>query len=412
MAFLRSLLDDPFLLILWLFSAPSVLAALQLVAVAWRSRARLRENPLQSWQKRLVDRAAFLVAIPPGVVVHEFGHAVATWLFGGRIVDFGYGFYWGYVAPEGTFTAAQYWLISLAGTLGTLVYALALWLLLRGRRSDALRYFGIRALRTHLYYGLIYYPIFSALSFIGDWRTIYNFRATPLLSGATAVIHLGLLGAFLWADRRGRFEMRAMASLAAQRKMSVLEAEAAANPQDERLQLQRIQAIAQGGANNEATHHLRAFLRQYPRSAEGYLLMALLQSQGRERLPRSAGESAQKALALGLAQPVDVARAHQIIGWHNLDMERPEAAVEHFNRALERMDKIDSPLLAGLLYYDRARAQRRLAHYKAAYQDVQQAISLARLAGQEDHLAIFERERETIERHAGRSLGPSQAGAS
>jgi tetratricopeptide (TPR) repeat protein len=412
MAFLRSLLDNPLFLIFWLLSAANAVAALRLLRVIRRGWRELGRDPLQPWKAALMERAAFLIAIPPGVFIHELGHALATWLFGGRIVEFGYGFYWGYVRPEGVFSAEQRWFLSLAGTLGTLLYGLGLWLAFRRGRSAAARFFGLRAFRTHLYYALVYYPVFTLFTFIGDWRTIYNFGATPLLSGVTAVAHAGALAAFLWADRRGYFEMRALDSLAEQSKLGALEAQALNNPQDDNLQLQRIEAIRLGVATNEALHQMRQFLRRRPDSAEGHLQMALLQSQGQPRVPRAASQSATTALSLGLSRPVGRALAHQVIGRHSLDMERPDEAAEHFNEALATIEASEAPSLAGPILYFRAMAHRRKGRYQLALADVQQAIAHARHSGQEEQLAAFERERETIQRHAGSSLGSSPANPS
>jgi tetratricopeptide (TPR) repeat protein len=407
MAFLRSLLDNPLFLIFWLLSAANAVAALRLAGLIRRKWAELRQDPLQPWKMALAERAAFLIAIPPGVIIHELGHAVATWLFGGRITEFGYGFYWGYVRPEGTFSPPQLWLISLAGTIGTLLYGLGLWLALRGQQAAVWRFFGLRAFRFHLYYALIYYPIFTLVTFIGDWHTIYNFGATPALSAATAVAHVGALVAFLWADRRGLFEMRAADTAAEHTRLGELEAQARANPQDDELQLQRIEAIRAGGATNEAMHQLRAFLQRRPNSAQGHLQMALLLSQGQPRVLRGASQSAETALNLGLTSPSAVALAHQVIGRHSLDMERPDEAVAHFDEALAALGTSERSQIAGVLYYFRATAQRRKGRLTLAFADIQQAIGHARRGGQPEQLAAFERERETIERHAGRSLSSS-----
>lgn len=99
------------------------------------------------------------------------------------MVSCGYGFYWGFVEQDRLFLASQEWFIKLAGTLGSLVFTAVLFFLLYRNQSQTLRYFARQSLKTLSYYTLIYYPIFSAVTFIGDWRVIYDFGSTPLLSG-------------------------------------------------------------------------------------------------------------------------------------------------------------------------------------------------------------------------------------
>src|SRR5690606_35106961 len=88
--------------------------------------------------------------------------------------------------------------------------------LLRRNSSRTVQFFGLRAFRFQIYFSLIYYPIFTLFLPIGDWRTIYNFSATPVLSGITAAIHALLLFLFWRADRAGAFEMIAFDSMAEQ----------------------------------------------------------------------------------------------------------------------------------------------------------------------------------------------------
>ena len=93
----------------------------------WQS---LHEEPLTRAKKHLAEQASFFIGVPPGVAIHEFCHALATWLFGGKIVDFGYGVFWGYVVPVGNFAAWQHWFIAVAGTLGNLLYGSVLYFVL------------------------------------------------------------------------------------------------------------------------------------------------------------------------------------------------------------------------------------------------------------------------------------------
>ena len=185
--------DNPLAMLFIVISLLNVYYALRIGGSIRQRWAEFQREPLQMWQKRQIDQAAFFLGIPLGVLVHELAHALAIWFFGGRVVDAGYGFYWGYVMPDRFFTPSQGWLISIAGTIGSLVYGIVAWLLFRRIQRSTYQYFALRVLRVHLIYSLVFYPVFTLVTFVGDWRTIYDFSATPLLSGITLVVHLGAL---------------------------------------------------------------------------------------------------------------------------------------------------------------------------------------------------------------------------
>ena len=408
MEFFQRLFRDPISLIFTLISLAYFVRGLRLAHEGWRRRDKLGQEPLTSWKQQWAERAAFYVAVPPGVLVHELGHAVAVWLFGGRVAEFGFGFYWGYVLPEGSFTAAEDWIISIAGTVGTLLYALAVWLLLRRREASPWRYFGLRTLRFHIYYALVYYPLFTLITFIGDWRTIYNFNATPALSGATLAVHLTSLAAFWWSDRQGWYEMPTFRSAAEQAELSELRERAARQPGDHGLQLRLIDALRRSGAHKEAREQLGTFLAENPRSAEGHLVMAALQSEHKRFSPAAVEKHAERALQLGLAGPTNTAYAHSLLGQHCLQREREEEAIRHLNQAINMIETAVAPegepaahkQNVAHLYYLRALAHRRKGRYDAAHEDVQEAIR--RAGGAERAPELYENERRTIQRQAER----------
>ncbi|MDX1687494.1 MAG: M50 family metallopeptidase [Candidatus Promineifilaceae bacterium] len=408
MEFFQRLFGDPISLIFTLISLAYFVRGLGLAREGWRRRDELGQEPLTPWKKQWAERAAFYVAVPPGVLIHELGHAAAVWLFGGRVAEFGFGFYWGYVLPAGSFTAPEDWFISLAGTLGTLVYALVLWLILRRSKHSPWRYTGLRTLRFHFYYALVYYPVFTLITFIGDWRTIYNFDATPVLSGVTLATHLSALGAFWWTDRQGWYEMPTFRSAEEQAELSDLREQAARLPHDHGLQLRLIDALRRSGAHKEAQEQLRAFLADNPHSAEGHLIMAALESEQNRFSPKSVEKHAERALQLGLPGPTNAAYAHSLLGQHYLQREREEEAIRQLNQAINMIEKAVGPAgepaphqqNVAHLYYLRALAHRRQGRYEAAYQDVQKAIDRAGGAGQAPDL--YENERKTIERQAER----------
>lgn len=356
---------------------------LQLTAVIWRQWSELTRFPLTSHKKKLADRAAFFIAVPVGVLVHELGHAVAVWLSGGQVVEFGYRVFWGFVRPAGSFTTAQNWFIAVAGTLGSLAFGLAVWLAGRRATSASIRYFALRAFRFQIYFSLLYYPIFTLFGLFGDWVTIYNFNSTPLLSGATAVCHAVLLFGFWRLNRRGWFEMPAHASAEAAEDFEALAREADEQPYDPGRQLAYVDALRRGGATDQARHRLERLLQQHPDLGIAYLEMALLQSAGKGQIPRAAVENAEEALRRGLPNGSSQALAHQLLGQYALDVERFEEAIDHFSKALQHLPNTADLLQQAHLHQRRGQARRRRRDYQAAQEDLQQALALAERAGAE-----------------------------
>ncbi|MBK9051046.1 MAG: hypothetical protein IPL78_09060 [Chloroflexi bacterium] len=322
----------------WLFYALSffqAFRAVQLAQILWHERADFQQEPLTRRKAGLGEQAAFFLAIPPSVAVHEFFHALPIWAFGGRIIRCGYGFYWGFVQADIFFPAEEQWVISLAGTIGSLLFGLALWLVLRRHTSSSVRFFALRSLRIQLFYSLIFYPIFSAVSFIGDWRIIYNFERTPMLSGGLLVVHGVALGAMWYGQREGWFEMRQADSATELAQIRQLEAAAAANPQDMTAQLHYIRALRQSGTGNQAKLAAQKFIQTYPDIGEGYVELALVQLINQSRVPRTALDNLRRALSLPISHAEYVITAHLILGQHDMQLERPEEAMNHFSYAIE-----------------------------------------------------------------------------
>ena len=396
---LMSLLTGLFNVLALLYIGRAVLLVVEIV----RNRDEWRQEPLTRAKQQQAEQAAFFVGVPPAVLVHELAHAAAIWLFGGQVVEFGYRVFWGYVVPQGSFTAAQNWLIAVAGTLGSLAFGAGLWLLLRRNRSRTVQYFGLRAFRFQIYFSLLYYPLFSLFLPIGDWRTIYDFAATPLVSGATAVVHAALLLWFWRADRAGTFERPAFDTAAEQARF-----EAATAAGDPMAQLRAVQTLRQGGAPHRANRALDAFLIAYPNSAEGHLQRALLGTQGRGGVGRPSVEAARRALALGLREANDVALAHQLIALHELERGDGRAAQIELDAALTPTSGHDPDWLPDLrraeLHALRGQAYRRQARYEDAYHEVGVGVALAAAAGREDVARRLRDEQLLVEKHAGRDL--------
>ena len=401
-----SVITGIFNLLALLYIGRAVLLAIQ-IARNWNA---LRQEPLTGAKQRLAEQAAFFLGVPPAVLVHELAHAVAVVAFGGQVVEFGYRVFWGYVVPQGSFTAAQNWFIAIAGTLGSLAFGAAIWLTLRQNPSRTGRYFGLRAFRFQIYFSLLYYPLFSIFLPIGDWRTIYDFAATPLLSGLTAAAHILVLVLFYRADRAGAFEMPAFESLAAQtRHEAVL---AAAERGDPAAQLEAINALRAGGAVYGARRLLADFIKKYPNSAEGQLQLALQANAANRHIGKESAEAATQALALGLTEPEHVALAHQIVAYYHLERGDGAAAESAMNAALTPTPAYDPqtlppPRLAEL-HSLRGQAMRRQGRYEAAYAETAVARQMAAELRLEPLIGKYDAELQLIEKHAGRSLAPAE----
>lgn len=386
------------------FALLYVLRSAQLVVVIGRQWRALIAQPLTPAKKQLAEQAAFFVAVPVAVLFHEAAHALAVWLFGGQVRGFTYRFFWGAVEHTGQYTAVERWFIALAGTLASLLVGLAFWWLLRGHSSPALRYFGLRAFRFQIYFSLLYYPLFSAVLPIGDWRVIYDFTATPWLSGLTLAVHLVFL-LFYWRyDRQGAFEEPAHETIAAQAEFDALWRATATATADSTHHLRYIDALRRGGAPNRAQTNLKRFIHAQPDSAEAHLELAVLETDKRRTVSRQAAEYAGRALQLGLANPVQVSLAHQLTAGYQLEMGKVETAVQSYTHAITTLQPeahFKRPLAN--LYRQRSLAQRRQQHYDAAFQDLRQAITFATQLGDAGLEALYLDDLKILENHAGRS---------
>lgn len=399
-----------------LFALLYIFRGIQIVWQIVRQWGLLKQEPLTRAKKWLGDQAAFFVAVPPSVALHELFHALATWLVGGQIVDYGYGVFWGYVVPVGNFTPAQNWLIAIAGTWANLLFGAGLWLALRHHPASSFRYFGLRAFRFQLYFALVYYPIFTIfLPTISDWRVIYNFSATPILSTVTAVLHILTLIIFYRADRAGWFEMAGFETVAEQKQFAALNQQAAQNPQDRETALLMIDELRRGGAAHKAATQLKQYLQNHPDDGEAVSMLAALQAGQHNHVSAESQANAEKALGLGIQNPRLAASAYRILGDHALERDQYQTAVNHFTEGITALSKpmaeeANAPqtkTYQSYLYHQRSLAYRRQNQYDQAYQDMERAVELAQGAGNEQQTAVYQQELHIIEQQAGRPLGNS-----
>ena len=177
-------------------------AVVTIVVLVRRGRQYWRGN-LGPADTNLAWAAGFFLCIPIGVFLHELGHAVATWSVGGEVAQLSWRVYWGFVVPVGAFTALEAWWISLSGNLvSVLVGVVLLWIAARDwHLRPAVGYLLFAAGELQVIWALIGYPLLTAGGYgvygSSDWRTIYDFSATPVASGATLLVHIGLVAGLI-----------------------------------------------------------------------------------------------------------------------------------------------------------------------------------------------------------------------
>ncbi|HET9662540.1 MAG TPA: site-2 protease family protein, partial [Thermomicrobiales bacterium] len=165
-------------------------------------RKEIFDNTFTPYDRSMLGQAAFFVLLPLSVALHELGHAVCIWLMGGKVLDFGFYFFSGYVSydPRG-FSELQRTLIAFAGTfvnLVLIVIALAVVFLkkppLRAPWNELLLQFvfisGINA--------LIFYPAMDVLlGMSGDWTQMYQ-SGIPWLTAIIVITQVGFIAVGWW----------------------------------------------------------------------------------------------------------------------------------------------------------------------------------------------------------------------
>ncbi len=353
-------------LISFIYAINSVRVFIALVR-SWRS---FWDDKLTPQDRQLAQRVGFFLIIPFGVLLHEYGHAVATRMVGGEVVEFQWRLFWGYVRTAGSFTPAQDWWISLSGNVVSVLFGLVLvasgyW----GRKlRRPLRYVLLDAGRFQVLYSLIGYPLLSFAGFIGDWVTIYDFDRTPLLSGVALAVHLLVLGGF-WAWWRSAPVQETIFALA-HNLDDVLPAYLQAvreRPEDVSAWLRLADLYASEGAIELAERTIRKALSVC--GEQGVLYEALGQYALMRGRPQAAVAALEKALQLDLDAGT-YARALVNLGIAYANMGRAREALETFERMRTAVDH--SPIAR----YWRGLAHRNLGNDAAARADWEAVLAM------------------------------------
>lgn len=162
--------------------------------------------------RALVDQSAFFILLPISVALHELGHAVAVWSFGGQVLDFGYYVFAGFVSYDPRpFSDAQRILVALAGPLVSVILGAAAigYVFLRPQKMRAafnellLQFAALSIINALVFYPLL--DVFSGLG--GDWSQMYD-GGVPALSALILIGHVGILGLGIWAFRNDAIQAR------------------------------------------------------------------------------------------------------------------------------------------------------------------------------------------------------------
>lgn len=181
-----------------------MLGTLFLVARRWRA---FWDRDFTVEDRRLATQCAVFVVAPVVVLIHEVGHVLGARLVGGQVLGFHYGLIEGSVRIAGGLSASQLWWVALSGNLAGTATGLAMAVFGVGaaRMPRALRRILIIGGLLQVAFQLVMYPLLSLSARFGDWQVIYDFGSTPVLSSATAVVHVAvLLAVWRWWRPTGR----------------------------------------------------------------------------------------------------------------------------------------------------------------------------------------------------------------
>jgi tetratricopeptide (TPR) repeat protein len=386
---------QPILLLFTLLSLRYVWRGIQLGNNMWRNRDVLVADPLTKQKAKIAEDASFYVFVPIGVFIHELGHAIVVWLFGGVVLEFGYFFYWGYVLPDRTFSDPQQWLLSIAGTLGNVVFLIAVYFFTRHNPSRWVRFLGRRVVRFQIFFAFIYYPIFTALLAFGDWRTIYAFGDTPMLSSLTAVCHAGVLILYVVLDRRGWFDTITYESAEEQRNAGIILGRAEAHPDDVSAQWGRMQVLMNGGNIKRALREAQTLVKRQPDSAEAQLMLAIAETGGQNDISPRSGQRAVKALSLGLSDPAQLATAHRMAASYYDETNRTDDALHELELAFDSAEiaqRNGKQVNVAPIFYEQGLILRRIGRKAEADDAFERAISQAKNDGYGQQAAYYQQQ--------------------
>lgn len=341
----------------------------------WKS---FTDDQLTGFDRRLASEIAFFVFVPVGVLLHELGHAVATYQVGGTIDwlngGFHYAFFYGYVIPEGRFTALEDWWISLSGNLISILLGFVALIFLRLTNQAWKQYTILAFVRIQLGWALVGYPLLTLAGFQGDWLTIYG--TSWLLTIPLGITHAALVIALFLIDRNPmvkRWEVSLYAG--AREQIKRLAANIAARPNAIDPIIERGNYFAAQGEPDLAITDYRAALKidtQNPRALYNIGQIRLLQKRYSD-----AEKNFRAALARVESNPQLAARVHYGLGFCIYHRGGAKAALPEFDAAIARDATVPE------FFFWRGTARRALGDEMNAQADFTRADELTKAVTRE-----------------------------
>ncbi len=194
-----------------LISLVYVVIGLRVVGDLWRNRTQIFDRNLTPQDRMQITQAAFFLLIPLSVALHELGHAIAVWAFGGEVVDFGFYFFAGYVSYAEPFTDFQHLVVSAAGTIVNIIIGVVVLGFVFLKRPPMRPAFNELLITFAVLQGanaLIFYPLLDfATDMNGDWRQMYSSDAGNW-RWVVLTVHAGLLGGAYLLSKNSGFRRR------------------------------------------------------------------------------------------------------------------------------------------------------------------------------------------------------------
>ncbi len=178
----------------------------------WPQRREIFDNQVTHRDRIVITQAAFFFLLPFSVALHELGHAIAIWLFGGEVVDFGFYFFAGYVSYDPTgFSDVQRMVVAFAGTLVNIilvVVAMGCVLFKNPPLAPAWNELLIQFTAISGLNALVLYPLLDlATGMSGDWSQMYD-GGVPWLTAVIVAVQAGCLALGIWLIRNPRTRAR------------------------------------------------------------------------------------------------------------------------------------------------------------------------------------------------------------
>lgn len=150
------------------------------------------DSHLTSRDRFILQKVVIFLIMPIVVYCHEMGHALSIEYFGGKVAEFHFGLFWGFVVPQGTFTADQTVITYLAGNAVQIAIGLLAGLIALFVSSPPVVAMLVYLALWSVGGTVVIYALMSATGFYGDWIAIYT-APTPILKTIIGAAHVALV---------------------------------------------------------------------------------------------------------------------------------------------------------------------------------------------------------------------------